>query len=207
MVMRYESIRGELSLPSLQELWQNGFGILEKGAECKPHDRWVSALRRPVRQALWHLAGSPGPRAHPHLPAPSPPPAGLEEHLYPDRVCPPLSLRDHPRPSVDGRLYPVPQEAQDAPRHPQSRRGQGVAPSPTPPQASRHPRYPLCHGRPRLRTLSAPGHRHRLPTDGDPRAPGQGQTGSLRDALPRPAAAAATLLETLSTPIVALSGP
>ena len=35
MVMRYESIRGELSLPSLQELWQNGFGILEKGAECK----------------------------------------------------------------------------------------------------------------------------------------------------------------------------
>ena len=33
--MRYESIRGELSLPSLQELWQNGFGILEKGAECK----------------------------------------------------------------------------------------------------------------------------------------------------------------------------
>jgi hypothetical protein len=33
--MRYESIRSELSLPSLQELWQNCFGILEKGAECK----------------------------------------------------------------------------------------------------------------------------------------------------------------------------
>ena len=35
MVMRYESIRSELSLPSLQALWQNCFGILEKGAECK----------------------------------------------------------------------------------------------------------------------------------------------------------------------------
>src|SRR4051812_32022027 len=28
MVMRYESIRSELSLPFLQELWQNCFGIL-----------------------------------------------------------------------------------------------------------------------------------------------------------------------------------
>ena len=64
----------------------------------------VSALRRPVRQALPHLAGSPRPRAHPHLPTPSPPPAGLQEHLYPDRVCPPLFLRDHPGPPVDGRL-------------------------------------------------------------------------------------------------------
>jgi len=33
MVMRYESIRGELSLPALQELGQNCFGIPEKGAE------------------------------------------------------------------------------------------------------------------------------------------------------------------------------
>ena len=31
--MRYESIRGELSLPALQELGQNCFGIPEKGAE------------------------------------------------------------------------------------------------------------------------------------------------------------------------------
>jgi hypothetical protein len=35
MVVRYESIRGELGLPSLQELWQNCFGVPEKGAECK----------------------------------------------------------------------------------------------------------------------------------------------------------------------------
>jgi hypothetical protein len=35
MVVRYESIRGELSFPSLQERGQNGFGIPEKGAECK----------------------------------------------------------------------------------------------------------------------------------------------------------------------------
>jgi hypothetical protein len=35
MVVRYESIRGELGFPSLQELGQNGFGIPEKGAECK----------------------------------------------------------------------------------------------------------------------------------------------------------------------------
>ncbi len=53
MVMRYESIRGELSLPSLQELWQNGFGILEKGAECKvyreqpvldPEAHWTTSI-------------------------------------------------------------------------------------------------------------------------------------------------------------------
>src|SRR6266487_3772647 len=67
-----------------------------------PHHRWLSALRRPVCQAFPHLARSPGTRAHPHLPAPPPAPAGLEEHLYPDRVCPPLSLRDHPRPPMDG---------------------------------------------------------------------------------------------------------
>src|SRR5215510_11390656 len=87
-----------------------------------PYHRRLSALHSPVRQTLWHLAGSPGTRAHPHLPAPPPPPAGLQEHLYPDRVCPPLSLRDHPGPPVDGRLHPLSQKAQDAPRHPQSRR-------------------------------------------------------------------------------------
>src|SRR5215510_4817248 len=51
-----------------------------------PHHRWLSALCGSVRQALRLLTGSPGTRAHPHLPAPPPPPAGLEEHLYPDRV-------------------------------------------------------------------------------------------------------------------------
>ena len=35
MVMGHESIRGELDLLSLQELWQNCFGIPEKGAGCK----------------------------------------------------------------------------------------------------------------------------------------------------------------------------
>src|SRR5439155_11882589 len=83
--------------------------------------------------------------------------------------------------------------------------GQSVAARATPSETSRHPGHPLCHGRSRLRTLSAPGHRHRLPTHGDPRAPGQGQTRSLRDALPRPAPTPATLLEALSTPLVALS--
>src|SRR2546427_571575 len=39
-----------------------------------------------------------------------------------------------------------------------------------------------------------------------PHTPGQGETRSLRDALPRPAAAAAALLEALSTPFLALSG-
>src|SRR5262249_26242179 len=86
-----------------------------------PHDRWVSALRRPVCQVLWHLAGSPGTRAHPHLSTPSAPYPSLREHLHPDRVCPPLSLRDHPGPPVDGRLHPLSQKAQDAPRYPQSR--------------------------------------------------------------------------------------
>ena len=33
MIVRYESIRGELGFPSLQELGQNCFGIPEKGAE------------------------------------------------------------------------------------------------------------------------------------------------------------------------------
>ena len=33
MVMRYESIRGELRLPALQERGPNCFGIPEKGAE------------------------------------------------------------------------------------------------------------------------------------------------------------------------------
>src|SRR3979411_1650054 len=43
--MRYESIRGEISLPSLQELWQNGFGILEKGAECKLKGAHLGGLK------------------------------------------------------------------------------------------------------------------------------------------------------------------
>jgi hypothetical protein len=34
MFMGHKSIRGELGLPSLQELWQNCFGIPAKGAEC-----------------------------------------------------------------------------------------------------------------------------------------------------------------------------
>src|SRR5262249_28252959 len=112
-----------------------------------PHDRWLSALRRPICQALWHLAGSPGTRAHPYLSTPSAPYPSLREHLHPDRVCPPLSLRDHPGPPVDGRLPPLSQKAQDAPRHPQSRRGQGVAAGPTPPQASGDPRHLVCDRR------------------------------------------------------------
>ena len=48
MVMRYESIRSELSLPSLQALWQNCFGILEKGAECKLHDLGDVCTGHPV---------------------------------------------------------------------------------------------------------------------------------------------------------------
>ena len=57
IVVRYESIRGELGLPSLQELWQNCFGIPEKGAECKLYaavkhntlyrqDDWIKAVYR-----------------------------------------------------------------------------------------------------------------------------------------------------------------
>src|SRR6266705_2001118 len=88
-----------------------------------PHHRRVSALRRPIRQAFPHLARSSRRRAYPHLTTPSPPPAGLEEHLYPDRLCPAFFLRDHPGPSVDGGLYPLSQKAQDAPRHPLARRG------------------------------------------------------------------------------------
>src|SRR5262249_18191138 len=42
MVVRYESIRGELGFPSLQELGQNGFGIPDKGAE------WVFELAATV---------------------------------------------------------------------------------------------------------------------------------------------------------------
>ena len=115
-------------------------------------------------------------------------PAGLREHVHPGGLCLTLFLRDHAASPLDGRLSPVPQEAQDPPRHPQSRRGQGVAARATPPETSRDPGHPLCHGRPRLRTLSAPGHRHRLPTHGHPHTPRQGETRSLRDALPRPAA-------------------
>src|SRR4029434_8200167 len=58
-----------------------------------PHDRWLSALRRPICQALWHLAGSPGTRAHPYLSTPSAPYPRLREHLHPERVWPPASLR------------------------------------------------------------------------------------------------------------------
>src|SRR2546422_4720676 len=107
---------------------------------------------------------------------------------------------------MDGGVYPLPQEAQDPPRHPQSRRGHGVAAGSPPPETSRDPGHSLCYGRPRLRTLSAAGHRHRLPTHGHPHTPGQGETRSLRDALPRPAATPPPLLEALSTPLVALSG-
>jgi len=74
-------------------------------------------------------------------------------------------------------------------------------------QASRHSRHPLCHGRTGLRTLSAPGHRHRLTTYGDPGPPGQGETRSCRDALSQPPATAAPLLEALSAQVLALSGP
>src|SRR6266567_5334879 len=58
-----------------------------------PHHRRVSALRRPICQTFPHLPRSSRRRAYPHLPTPSPPPAGLEEHLYPDRVCPAIFLR------------------------------------------------------------------------------------------------------------------
>src|SRR5438105_7327918 len=64
------------------------------------YHRWVSALRRPVREALPYLAGSPGPRAHPHLSTPSPPAARLQEHLYPDRLCPAAFVRNHVRASM-----------------------------------------------------------------------------------------------------------
>ena len=37
--MGHKSLRGELGLPSLQELWQNCFGIPAKGAECKLEQR------------------------------------------------------------------------------------------------------------------------------------------------------------------------
>src|SRR5438132_7516032 len=45
------------------------------------HHRWVSALCRPVRQALPHLTRSSRRRAYPHLSTPSPPAAGLQEYL------------------------------------------------------------------------------------------------------------------------------
>src|SRR4029450_2371415 len=67
-----------------------------------PHHRRLSALHGPVRQALWHLPRPPGPRTYPHLPTPSPAPAGLQEHLYPDRVCPAVFLLHHAGPSLDG---------------------------------------------------------------------------------------------------------
>src|SRR2546425_480226 len=51
---------------------------------------------------------------------------------------------------MDGGVYPLPQEAQDPPRHPQSRRGHGVAAGSPPPETSRDPGHSLCHGRPRL---------------------------------------------------------
>ena len=165
-----------------------------------PHHRRVSALCRPICPTFPHLARSSRRRAYPHLSTPSPPAAGLRERLHPDGVCFTLFLRDHLGASLDGGLYPVPEKAQEAPGHPQSRRGQDVAPRSAPPETSRDPGYPLRHRRPRLRTLSAPGHRHRLQTDGDPRAPRQGQTRSLRDAPARPAPAPAALLEALSTP-------
>src|SRR6059058_4246280 len=69
-----------------------------------PHHRRLSALCRPVRQTLPHAARSPRPRGYPHLPTLAAPPAGLQEHLYPDRVCLTLFLRDYSWPSVDGRL-------------------------------------------------------------------------------------------------------
>src|SRR3989449_825752 len=172
-----------------------------------PHHRWVSALCGPVRHALWHRTRSPRSGTHPHLSTPSPPAAGLRKHLHPDRVCPPFFVRDHPASPVDGRLYPVPQEAEDPPRHPQSRRSEGVAARATLPQASRDPGDSVCDRCPGLRTLSPSGHRHRLPTDGDPRPPRQGQTRSYGHVVSRPAATPTPLLEALSAQILALSGP
>ena len=98
--------------------------------------------------------------------------------IFIQTVCALRFVRDHLASLVDGRLYPVPQEAEDPPCHP-GRRSEGVATRPTLPQASRDLATlyatgvrvsELCH--------PPPGHRHRLPTDGDPRPPGQGQTRS-----------------------------
>src|SRR5215813_8424113 len=44
----------------------------------------------------------------PHLSTPSPPAARLQEHLYPDRLCPAVFVRNHVRAPLDGRLHPVP---------------------------------------------------------------------------------------------------
>ena len=49
MVMRYESIRGELSFPALQDHSQNCFGILETGAEWAIEE--LIHLAQDMRQA------------------------------------------------------------------------------------------------------------------------------------------------------------
>ena len=50
MVMGHESIRGELDLLSLQELWQNCFGIPEKGAGCKQYGKAIARRRKEDRR-------------------------------------------------------------------------------------------------------------------------------------------------------------
>src|SRR4029453_9373430 len=61
MVMRYESIRGELSFPALQDHSQNCFGILETGAEwasrVSPAHGWTDDHRR---SPVLPLARCPG---------------------------------------------------------------------------------------------------------------------------------------------------
>jgi len=55
-----------------------------------PHDRWLSARRRPSCPARWHRAGAPGPRAPPSLSPPSAPYPRLRAPRHPARVGPPL---------------------------------------------------------------------------------------------------------------------
>ena len=116
-------------------------------------------------------------------PLPRPGEARLLELLQPGPLRPAVPLPRHPRQGLGPRRRRLPQEAEEAPRRPEPRRGRAVLRGHPRPQAPRHPHDRLRRRAPRLGGRGPARRRHRQPADGHPRPPGQGPQGPLRHAL------------------------